>query len=114
MLLQICLERREAYRRAWRELGGGVGRSEWDFKRAAWDGIVKSPTAGDGITDKSQVVTPSTSSGTTKVSTPAQTVSPSASENSHAATLLGDEATRDGVPKQQVDEAVLVGQTVST
>src|SRR3954470_8734298 len=83
VLLQVCLDRREAYRRAWRKLGGAVGQSEWDFKRAAWDDIVKSasnqPIEQVDAQD-AQAVTPSTSSGPTVVPSPAEGGSPSGSD----------------------------------
>lgn len=32
-LMGICKERRERYREKWRGMGGGVGRSEFEFKK---------------------------------------------------------------------------------
>lgn len=34
-LVELCQQREEAQMKAWREMGGGVGLSEWDFKTKA-------------------------------------------------------------------------------
>lgn len=113
-LLEVCLKRREAYRQAWRQLGGGVGRSEWDFKRAALgsDSAETAETAIVNITSEGTPVSAAVPAGLTVAIDSNEKDQSPRSMNSRAETLLGEDGEVD-VKHVDVTEDVRMAQQVS-
>ena len=110
-LLEVCLKRREAYRQAWRQLGGGVGRSEWDFKRAAL-GSDSAETAIVNVTSEGTPVSAAVPAGLTVAMDSNEKDQSPRSVTSPAETLLGEDGEVD-VKLADVTEDVRMAQQVS-